>query len=121
MKKLITWTEIPVEDLHRAKKFYSHVFGLKFIDMRVAEFDYSIIDLDGNTDSAALVKGYGYTPSLEGTTIYLNATPDIDPILKKVVAAGGSIILGKTYLSPEAGYIAFIIDSEGNKIGLQHT
>lgn len=120
MKKLITWTEIPVEDFERAKKFYGNVFGMKFTDMKVAEYDYSIMNFEGNAETAALVKGYGYRPSLEGTTIYLNAAPDIDPLLKKVVNESGSIIMDKTYLSPEAGYIAFIIDSEGNKIGLQH-
>jgi len=120
MKTLITWTEIAVNDLARAEKFYGHVFGMSFTKMTIAEFNYSIVVQEGNTEALALVKGYGYTPSQEGTTIYLNAAPDIDPFLKSVVQAGGSVVLDKTYLSPEAGYIAFIIDSEGNKIGLQH-
>ena len=118
MKQLITWTEIPVNDINRAKSFYRAVFGMNFIDMQIAEFDYAIIE--GNTNSAALVKGYGYKPSNNGVTIYLNATPDINPILTKVTEAGGAVVMDKTFLSPEAGYIAFIIDSEGNKIGLQH-
>lgn len=120
MKKLITWTEIPVEDLARAKKFYSDVFEMKFIDMTIAEFDYAIMDFDGNAETATLVKGYGYKPTMEGVTVYLNAAPDINPLLEKVSRAGGTVIMDKTYLSPEAGYVAFITDSEGNKIGLQH-
>jgi predicted enzyme related to lactoylglutathione lyase len=120
MNKFITWTEIPVEDMERAKKFYATVFGINFFDMNLAEFQYAIIDFQGDNNSAALVKGYGYKPSAEGITIYLNAAPDINPLLEKVKKSGGSIILEKTYLSPEAGHIAYIIDSEGNKVGLQH-
>lgn len=116
MKQFITWTEIPATDLERAKKFYSEVFGVSFYDMSIAEFEYALI----NDTSAALVKGYGYEPATSGATIYLNAAPDINPLLDKVVKAGGSVLMDKTYLSEEAGYIAFIIDSEGNKIGLQH-
>ncbi len=31
---------------------------------------------------------------------------------------GGQVEMGKTLISPEIGYMAFFIDTEGNKIGL---
>jgi len=39
-------------------------------------------------------------------------------ILDKVEAAGGKITLPKTLISPENGFMAIIIDTEGNRIGL---
>jgi predicted enzyme related to lactoylglutathione lyase len=35
-----------------------------------------------------------------------------------VEAAGGQIIVPKTQITPEYGYMAVIIDTEGNRIGL---
>ena len=35
-----------------------------------------------------------------------------------VESAGGKVVMPKTQISPEIGYMAFFIDSEGNKIGL---
>ena len=41
------------------------------------------------------------------------------PKAARVAEAGGTVILSKTYLGPEAGYIVLFLDTEGNKIGLQ--
>jgi predicted enzyme related to lactoylglutathione lyase len=45
---------------------------------------------------------------------------DLDCVLSKVKTAGGKVILHKTYLSKEAGWIGLFSDTEGNRIGLQH-
>jgi hypothetical protein len=41
--------------------------------------------------------------------------------LSRVEKAGGKVLLNKTFLSEEAGHIAFFTDTEGNKIGLHST
>jgi hypothetical protein len=42
-------------------------------------------------------------------------------ILDKIVAAGGRIVVPKTEISPEYGYMAVFIDSEGNRVALHST
>lgn len=60
-----------------------------------------------------------YKPSeSEGPLIYLNANPDVQHILNRVEDAGGKIIVPKTEISKEYGFMAVIKDTEGNRIGL---
>ena len=50
--------------------------------------------------------------------LYVNAGEELDPVLNRVVNAGGSITLPRTALPPGMGFYAHIIDSEGNRVGL---
>jgi predicted enzyme related to lactoylglutathione lyase len=60
-----------------------------------------------------------YKPSAtDGPLIYLNANPDVQEVLDKVEKAGGKIVVPKTQISPEHGYMAVIMDTEGNRIAL---
>jgi predicted enzyme related to lactoylglutathione lyase len=60
-----------------------------------------------------------YQPSpTAGPLIYLNGNPDVQEILDRVEPAGGSIVVPKTQISPEYGYMAVFVDTEGNRIGL---
>ena len=83
--------------------------------MQMAMFPYQ--GGSGKT-SGALVKSDMHQPSQSGPLIYLNANPNMDEILKKIEGAGGQITMGKTQIDPETGYMAFFIDTEGNRIGL---
>ena len=38
--------------------------------------------------------------------------------MNRVEAAGGKIMVPKTQISPDYGYMAVFIDTEGNRIGL---
>ena len=53
-----------------------------------------------------------------GTLLYLNANPDVQIILDRVEAAGGKVVVPKTEISPDYGYMGIFIDTEGNRIGL---
>jgi len=68
----------------------------------------------------AIVDSGGFhKPSLtEGPLIYLNANPDVQQVLDKVEAAGGKVMVPKTQISPEYGYMAVMVDTEGNRIAL---
>ena len=114
MSKLANWIEIPVTDQERAKKFYSAVLGVEFLDMPLGEARYSIFP----TQDGALVSGNGYKPSLNGTLVYLNGGEDLSEPLARVKKAGGTILLDKTFLSKEAGYYGIFVDSEGNRMAL---
>lgn len=112
MTKLVNWVEIPVANRQRAKAFYSTVLGVEFYDLTLGDLHYSIFpEQDG-----ALVFGKGYKPSQIGSLIYLNGGADLAAPLDKVVHAGGTVLLNKTFLSKEAGHIGIFLDSEGNKM-----
>lgn len=114
---MITWFEIPTEDMDRACKFYGQILGLEMeaVDMfgqMMAMFPMSMTSVSG-----ALVHNEFSKPGPTGTMVYLN-TPEIDDVLSPVVEAGGEIMIPKMEVSPEIGHVAAIKDSEGNIVGL---
>ena len=68
--------------------------------------------------SGALVKGEMHKPSMDGAIIYLNANPDIQVIIDRIELHGGKISIPRTQVSDQVGYMAFFIDSEGNRMAL---
>ena len=62
--------------------------------------------------------GFHKASATDGPLIYLNGNPDVQIVLDRIVAAGGSILVPKTEVSPEYGFMAAFIDTEGNRIGL---
>ena len=68
--------------------------------------------------SGALVKSEYHKPSRDGVVIYLNANPDMTDVLQRIESEGGQIIMPKTQIAPEIGYMAFFLDSEGNRIAV---
>jgi predicted enzyme related to lactoylglutathione lyase len=119
------WFEIPVTDFDRAKAFYETVLGtsIQAVDMR--EQMGSMLGMLPPRDGVggALVQNsqYGYTPSAEGTLVYLNVDGDLNNAVGKVEASGGKILLPKTAMGQENGFTAWITDTEGNKVGLYST
>lgn len=57
-------------------------------------------------------------PGHAGTLIYLNAAPDVAPVLARVKANRGKVVLDKTLLDDDIGYIGIFIDTEGNRVGV---
>lgn len=120
-KNAISWFEIPATDLDRAQKFYEAIFQLQLIQMDMPNIKMRMFPLDDmmGVGGALCDSGGFHKPSAtDGPLVYLNGNPDLQVILDRVVAAGGSIIVPKTEISPEYGYMGVFIDSEGNRIGL---
>ena len=116
----LNWFEISVADLDRAKKFYETIFAINMevqtmMEMEMAGFPYDPAQFKV---SGALVKSQYHTPSMHGAKIYLNGNPDLDIVLARVEEAGGTIIMPKTLISSEIGYMAFFMDTEQNNIAL---
>ena len=122
MNHAISWFEIPSADIERAAKFYETIFGIQLIPMNVAQISMRMFPIDDPMTGVggAVVHAEGfYKPSKKkGPLIYLNANPDVQKVLDKVEEAGGKIIVPKTQISPEIGYMAVFIDTEGNRIAL---
>ncbi|MEO5561967.1 MAG: VOC family protein [Chitinophagaceae bacterium] len=120
-KNAISWFEIPATDLPRAQKFYEAIFGLKLNPMDMPSIKMRMFPIDDmmGVGGAIVDSGGFHKPSAtDGPLIYLNGNPDVQNILDKVEGAGGKIMMGKTEISPDYGYMAVFIDTEGNRIGL---
>lgn len=121
MKHLVNWIEIPLSDFERAKNFYKTILGgVEFHELEMEGVQYALFPSQDKFNCGALVKGDYYKPSPDGITIYFDGGDNMDNILKHVEKAGGEIIMTKTYTGETAGHVGMFIDSEGNKIGLQH-
>lgn len=121
MKHLINWIEIPVTDINRAKKFYSRIFdGIEFQDMEMDGSRYAIFPSEDKFNCGALVQSEYHKPSPDGPVLYLDGGKDMDIILKHIANSGGDIVMPKTFTGKEAGFVGMVLDTSGNKIGLQH-
>ena len=122
MDNAISWFEIGTTDLDRATKFYETIFGVSLIPLDMDSIKMRMFPIDNMQTGigGALVDSGGFhKPSAtDGPLIYLNGNPDLQNILNKVDAAGGKIMMPKTEISPEYGFMAVILDTEGNRIGL---
>ena len=122
MKHAISWFEIPVGDYDRAKKFYETLLEAELSEMEAAGSKLALLPADQDTEAVggALIENPddGVTPSTNGTVVYLDAGPDLQIVLDRVVSAGGKIFITKTPVGPEMGYFAQFSDSEGNRVGL---
>lgn len=122
MQNAISWFEIGTTNLERATKFYETIFNIKLAPLDMPNIKMRMFPLDDMMTQVggALVDSGGFhKPSAtDGPLIYLNGNPDVQNVLDKVEAAGGKIMVPKTEISPEYGYMAVIMDTEGNRIGL---
>lgn len=115
----INWFEIPVANFERAVAFYEKILDTtlsrdgSFSGMRMAMLPYQEPGVGG-----CLIGFEQARPHADGVRIYLNGGDDLAPILDRVVAAGGRIVMPKTFLREDIGYIGMFSDSEGNIIGL---
>lgn len=120
MQNMIAWFEIPAADLDRARKFYETIFGVTLQEMGLAnQLRMAVFPVEAGAVGGALCQHPGfYRPSHDGTLVYLNGDPDLQLVLERVAPAGGRVIVPKTQISAEHGYMAVFEDSEGNRIAL---
>lgn len=118
MDNLISIVEIPTADFSRAVKFYQSILGVSIEEVEMGEVRMGVLPSDGKTVNVVLVNGADYQPTADGAVLYLNAGNDLQPMLDKVAQHGGQIVVPKTEISPEMGWFALFIDTEGNKLGL---
>ena len=118
MTHSISWFEIPTIDLARAQKFYETILGQELVPMDMPGIQMRMFPVPDHTFiSGALTYAPDfYEPQANGTLVYLNANPDVQHVLDRVEAAGGKIIVPKTEISPDIGFMAVIHDTEGNRV-----
>lgn len=116
----INWFEISVADMDRAQKFYETIFDMKMEPAEMMEMKMAFFPIDQMSGKVGggLVQSNMHKPSMEGSILYLNANPDLQTVLGRVEAAGGKVLMPKTHISDEIGYMAFFSDTENNYMGL---
>lgn len=116
---MISWFEIAVKDIERAKTFYENVFEIK---IQVMDFGGTLMGWFPNTDGSrgttgSLIQNSNYTPSKEGSLVYFKSK-NLQNELNRIEISGGKIIQQKTKISDEYGFMAVFLDSEGNRVAL---
>lgn len=122
---VITWFEIPVLETARARKFYEDILDIKMVTRTIAEtgeeltffpYDPTVIQATSGRVTGVLSKSPKSFPSDKGTVVYINASPKINDVVERVEKAGGKVLVPPFLMN--AGYIAVILDTEGNRVGL---
>ncbi len=121
-KNVVGWFEIPVADMDRAMRFYETVFGHKLDRHKMHQIDMAWFPMHplGMGSMGALVYNKEfYKPSKEGTLVYFTAfSGDLSTELARVEQAGGKVVVPKTKISDEYGFMAVLLDTEGNRIAI---
>lgn len=115
---ILNWFEIPVRDFSRAKKFYEAILGIEMQTETLDNVRMAYFPFYNGRPTGCITEDTNLAPSGKGVLIYLNGDPDLSVILNEVEAAGGHIVTPKKPVSPEYGFFAIFIDTEGNTIGL---
>ena len=114
----VGWFEIYVQDMERAKAFYQSVFQVELTRLNSPDVElWSFpMEMDKWGAGGALVKMDEVSSGGNSTLVYFSCA-DCAVEASRVVEAGGQILRDKWSIG-EYGFIALVIDTEGNKIGL---
>ena len=116
----VNWFEIYVQDMERAKKFYETVFKVKLekLESPVPNIEMWCFPMfeDAPGATGALLKMEGLSSGGMGTMIYFSSI-DCAVEASRVTEAGGTVHQEKTSID-QYGFIAMVIDTEGNMIGI---
>ncbi|OGG95543.1 MAG: lactoylglutathione lyase [Candidatus Lambdaproteobacteria bacterium RIFOXYD12_FULL_49_8] len=114
----ISWFEIYVEDMARAKAFYEGVFQVTLSQIPAPNTE--MWAFEGNPDvygaHGALVKMPGFEVGKNSVLVYF-ACEDCAVTQARVAQFGGQIKGNKRSIG-EHGFISLVFDPEGNLIGL---
>jgi uncharacterized protein len=110
----IVWFNVPADDLKRAQKFYSGLFGWKIKPFRGMK-DFMEIETGGADASP----NGGLTGRKAGEQSILNyiSVESVDKYSAKIQKLGGKICVPKTAV-PNMGYFAVCQDTENNGFGI---
>ena len=113
MSKIVHF-EIPADDLQRAGAFYHDALGWEV--SRYGDEPYWLVrageDEEPGANGALVARG-----DLHHGPVLIAGIEDIDEVLRRIEACGGKIAQGKQPV-PGMGWSAYILDPEGNTIGL---
>jgi uncharacterized protein len=118
MAHRVFYFEIPVTDMDRAIAFYEELLTVKLERQTVDGYEMALFPFAEGTAGAtgALAKGDVYKPSKDGAIVYFHVD-DIKAVVAKAEAMGRPILYPIKNIG-DAGLVAEIEDSEGNRLAL---
>lgn len=121
MDNTIVHFEIPAADVEKMKRFYEGLFGWK-IERDPGPIEYWMIytvpvDKKGIALRAGVNGGMIKKESAKQKPVNYISVESIDESIEKVKKLGGKIIMPKQEV-PTVGWIATVVDPEGNQIAL---
>jgi predicted enzyme related to lactoylglutathione lyase len=118
MKNALNWFEIPVTDMKRAVTFYEATLNVKLREELFAGTPNAMFPYEQKAGvGGALVLDTKRKPSRDGAVIYLPAADGVDKAAARAKKAGGTVLVEKLDIG-DPGFIAIVIDTEGNQVGL---
>ncbi|WP_397582462.1 VOC family protein [Sphingorhabdus sp.] len=117
----VFYFEIPVTNMNRAVTFYEELMELKLDRQIVDGYEMALFPFADGAPGAtgALAKGDVYKPSKDGAIIYFQVR-DIKSTVEKAQKLGRPILYPIKDVG-EAGFVAEIEDTEGNRLALNQT
>lgn len=117
MKNKLTHFAIYIDDLERAKNFYSEVFEWGFNSYGHPDFLQIKTDNSDNAEPIGALQSRKYSPISEKVIGFecTISVENIDETIEKVISYGGKVVLAKTVI-PQVGFITKFLDTEGNLI-----
>jgi hypothetical protein len=114
----VGWFEIYVQDLSRARRFYESVLGvtLEKLESPGMEMWAFPMKMDRMGAAGALVRMPGVPSGGNSTLVYFSCR-DCAVEAGRAAVAGGRVQQEKTAIGAY-GFIALVVDTEGNIIGL---
>lgn len=118
MHNPISWFEIYVDEMPRAKAFYEAVFGATLTSLESPGMEMWAFPMqqEGYGASGSLVKMPGVQAGANSVLVYFHCA-DCAVEADRAARAGGRIEKPKMSIG-QYGFIALVVDTEGNMIGL---
>ena len=113
----VTWFEIYVQDMARARKFYETVLN---VELQPMDTDLNMCGFPGGPDAhgctGALVRYAEKSSGVNSILVYFSCE-DCATEAARVAEAGGALEREKMSIG-QYGFVALACDSEGNMFGL---
>ena len=110
----VVHVEIPAQDVDRAQRFYSGVFGWQFGESVMPDMEYRMARIDESAGAAIMS-----SDEQPGYANHYHAVDDIEASIAKVKELGGEA--ADKMPVPGMGWFAAGKDSEGNALHLWQT
>ncbi len=121
-KNVVGWFEIPTSNMDRAVKFYEAVMGYELSRHQMGPLDMAWFPwVEGGIGSPGSLVYHkeAYKPSMDGALVYFTAfSGDLNNELSRVEPNGGKVLVPKTQIAEDYGYMGVFMDTEGNRVAL---
>jgi predicted enzyme related to lactoylglutathione lyase len=108
--------DVPIDDIERAKKFYTELFNWK-IEKMPGPMEYYSISTTDEKGVQGIGGGMGKRGEPNQRIVNYIGVSSVDEYLIKVEQLGGKVLMPKTTV-PGFGFLATCLDTENNVFGL---